>query len=105
MDTKYRGKERRKIPIVTLRYKSQNKILVLCVERTINVKHSIFNKIRGEKMMEVSRCCTKEELCRLQAYAKTIAPSLCFLHTQYLFNEYVVSFTLLVEEYNAINEL
>ena len=56
-------------------------------------------------MMEVSRCCTKEELCRLQAYAKTIAPSLRFLHTQYLFNEYVVSFTLLVEEYNAINEL
>jgi len=55
--------------------------------------------------MEVSRNCTKEELCRLQAYAKTIAPSLRFLHTQYLFNEYRVSFTILVEEYNEINEL
>jgi hypothetical protein len=51
MDTKYCGKERRKIPIVTLRYKSQSKILFLCVERTINVKHSIFkkeNKVKDE---------------------------------------------------------
>jgi len=56
-------------------------------------------------MMEVSRHCTKEELCRLQAYAKTIAPSLRFLRTQYLFNEYVITFTIKVEEYNAINEI
>lgn len=57
-------------------------------------------------MVTINRNCTKEELYRLQGYAKTIAPSLRFLYTQFYkgSNNYRVSFEVLVEEYNAIND-
>lgn len=58
-------------------------------------------------MVEVSTYCDKEKLIRLQNYTKNIAPSLRFSYTNYYsrLNEYNVHFSVLVEEYNKINDI